>query len=674
MILIIWIILSSLSSNAQVADSYCNEIDNPKAVKYFETGVKQLNSGKLDNAIESFMKAIDEEENFTEAWVALSEIYSYRLSNSMDSKNDKMYSTLLKKCILKIAETCPAYDNYSVNYSLGIIFFNDDDYVQAKKFLNIYVKNTEKNTEKYNEAISKLNYINTYMALIGSPVPFEPRLLGGVCSADDDYLPLISPDGTMAFYTRAYMKKDLNSIYGDQYTEEFTMSQKLSEIDENLVFSRGKAMGNPFNMGKNQGAVSISIDNSILYITICEFVSRDYDNCDIYYSQRSGESWSQLKNLGPNINSPDTWESQPSISSDGNTLYFSSIRKSNIGFNPDNPTCDIYYSFKDANGVWSKAQNMGPVINTKGNEKSPFIHSDSQTLYFSSDGHPGVGGYDIFYSKYRDGAWNKPQNIGYPINTNDNDLGFIVSTDGSRAFFSSNKLTGMGGWDIYVIDLYEGARPEKVMFVKGKLIDEQGNAITDASIEVENVKTKEVTQGMVDAETGHYAVAVAVQEEEKNDDFLMLVKKDGYSFASHYIQEEEDTEDIFEEIQVVDFEVKPIEIGVAVKINDINFSFASAELSDESLIVLDHFIDFLNTNPGVKFEIRGHTDDVGENITNERLSQARAKSVYQYLLNHGIASSRMTYKGYGEALPLVPNISEANRAINRRTEFYIIEK
>jgi len=131
----------------------------------------------------------------------------------------------------------------------------------------------------------------------------------------------------MAFYTRAYMKKDLNSIYGDQYTEEFTMSQKLSEIDENLVFSRGKAMGNPFNMGKNQGAVSISIDNSILYITICEFVSRDYDNCDIYYSQRSGESWSQLKNLGPNINSPDTWESQPSISSDGNTLYFSSIRK-----------------------------------------------------------------------------------------------------------------------------------------------------------------------------------------------------------------------------------------------------------------------------------------------------------------------------------------------------------
>ncbi|HPG74152.1 MAG TPA: OmpA family protein, partial [Bacteroidales bacterium] len=291
-----------------------------------------------------------------------------------------------------------------------------------------------------------------------------------------------------------------------------------------------------------------------------------------------------------------------------------------------------------------------------------------------SDGHPGLGGYDIFFSKYRNNAWSQPQNIGYPINTRDNDLGFIVSTNGQRAYFSSNKFDGYGGWDIYYIDLYEEARPEQVMFVKGQLVDEAGAALTDASVEVKNLTTKEVTQGLVDSETGHYVVAVTITEEKKDDDYLMVVKKEGYSFTSFYIENAIEPEQEFIEIKTVDFEVKPIEPGIAVKINDINYAFASAELSKESLQVLDHFIEFLNDNRTVRFEIRGHTDDVGEDITNLRLSDARAKTVYNYLLKNGISASRMTYKGYGESLPLVPNNSEANRALNRRTEFFIINK
>ena len=673
-VLIGFALMISMVAKTQYVDSYCNEIDSKKAVKYFDTGIKLLNSGKQDEAIANFQKAIEEDDSFTEAWLVLSEIYNYRYTQSRDTKTEKMNYSLYKACLLKVAETCPQYDNYSVNYLLGIIYFDENNYKNAQKYLNIFVSKGDRKSENFENAKAKLTFLNNYFNLLSNPVPFQPVPVEGVCTKNDEYLPLISPDGSIAFYTQAYMGKNLTSIYGDEFVEEFTAANRVHNDNGTEIYENASALTNPFNRGKNQGAASISIDNNTLYVTICEFVSRDYDNCDIYVSQRQGSDWSELKSLGPNINGFRSWESQPSISADGNTLYFASMRPGNVGWDENKPTSDIYYSKKDETGAWGKAVNLGPVINTSRNEKSPFMHSDSQTLYFSSDGHPGVGGFDIFYSKFRDDKWTQPQNIGYPINTTDDDVGFIVSTDGKKAYFSSNKFDGKGGWDIYSMELYEAARPEKVMFVKGQLIDETGQALTNASVEVKNLQTKEVTTGMVDSVTGKYAVAVTITEEKKDDNFLLVVKKEDYSFTSFYIENAVEVEDIFEEIMVVDFEVKPIEPGQAVKINDINFSFASAQLSPESLMVLDNFSDFLLENKTIRFEIRGHTDDVGENITNERLSNERAKSVYQYLLTKGIPASRMSYKGYGESSPLVPNINEANRAMNRRTEFYIISK
>ncbi len=659
---------------SQRVDTYCNEIDSKKALKYFETGLKLLNSNKQDEAITNFKKALNEDDYFTEAWVVLSEIYAYRYNNSPDIKSEKINFSLYRNCLLKVVETCPQFDDYKVNYTLGLMFFSEDNYQNARKYFQAYLSKGNKNSPEYINAKSKLDYINSYLELIANPVPFEPIPVEGISTRNDEYLPLISPDGSIAFFTHGYMGKNLGSIYNEDYIEEFTWAERVKNNNKDEIYESRRPMPKPFNRGQNQGAASITIDNSTLYITICEFVSRDYSNCDIYSSQRQGSEWSELVNLGPNINGVRTWESQPSISADGNTLYFSSIRPGNIGWNENNPTSDIYYSIRDENGVWGKAVNMGPIINTAGNEKSPFIHSDSQTLYFSSDGHPGVGGYDIFYSKFRDDNWEKPKNIGYPINTKDDDIGFIVSTDGKKAYFSSNKFKGKGGWDVYSMNLHEAARPEKVMFVKGKLSDETGQALPDARIEIKNLKTKEITKGMVDSITGHYAVAVTINQEKRDDSFLMVVKKEDYSFTSFYIEAAEDIEDVFDESLLVNFEVKPIEVGQAVKINDINFEFASAKLNPESLLVLESFVEFLEDNPHIKFELRGHTDDVGSDITNMRLSNERAKSVYQYLLNLGVPASRMSYKGYGKNMPLVPNTTEANRAINRRTEFYINAK
>lgn len=666
-ILLIILTVGFFRSYAQFDDDFCNDIDDKKLIKSFQKGVQLLNDGKMNDAEVIFAKIIDEEPEFTEAWVASSEINYSKYKSAKDPKSQNNYYSRYVKCLESVAKLCPSYQNYEVCYTLGKIFFSHDKLDVAKTYLKTYIDNGKKGTKYYTDAESTYHYIEQYLNLIENPVPFEPVIVEGVSSAYDDYLPLISPDGSLALFTKAYMKKEINSIYGDRFVEEFTVS-KASD-DKGLIFSPGEPLPYPFNTGKNQGAASISIDNKTLFITICEFVSRDYDNCDIYMSTRVGDGWSELKSLGPNINGVKTWESQPSISADGKTLYFASIRESNIGFDPDNPTSDIYYSTKDEKGNWTKAKNLGSKINTPGNEKSPFIHSDSQTLYFSSDGHLGIGGYDIFFSKFRDGDWTKPVNIGYPINTKNNDLGFVVNTQGTKAYFASNKLNGKGGWDIYAIDLYKEARPEKVFLVKGQLVDDNGYALSDAKLEVKNTRTEEVSEGVVDAETGHYAVAVTAKNE--NDDFLMVVKKEDYSFSSTLI---EPTEETFEKPIEVNFEVKPIEAGKSVQINDIYYATASYEINQKSYAVLNEFAEFLKSNPTVKVEIRGHTDNIGSAQTNITLSNRRAQAVYDYLLSKGVPKANVSYKGYGPNMPIADNRTEAGRAKNRRTEFYILSK
>lgn len=666
-ILLIILTVGFFRSYAQFDDDFCNDIDDKKLIKSFQKGVQLLNDGKMNDAEVIFAKIIDEEPEFTEAWVASSEINYSKYKSAKDPKSQNNYYSRYVKCLESVAKLCPSYQNYEVCYTLGKIFFSHDKLDVAKTYLKTYIDNGKKGTKYYTDAESTYHYIEQYLNLIENPVPFEPVIVEGVSSAYDDYLPLISPDGSLALFTKAYMKKEINSIYGDRFVEEFTVS-KASD-DKGLIFSPGEPLPYPFNSGKNQGAASISIDNKTLFITICEFVSRDYDNCDIYMSTRVGDGWSELKSLGPNINGVKTWESQPSISADGKTLYFASIRESNIGFDPDNPTSDIYYSTKDEKGNWTKAKNLGSKINTPGNEKSPFIHSDSQTLYFSSDGHLGIGGYDIFFSKFRDDDWTKPVNIGYPINTKNNDLGFVVNTQGTKAYFASNKLNGKGGWDIYAIDLYKEARPEKVFLVKGQLVDDNGYALSDAKLEVKNIRTEEVSEGVVDAETGHYAVAVTAKNE--NDDFLMVVKKEDYSFSSTLI---EPTEETFEKPIEVNFEVKPIEAGKSVQINDIYYATASYEINQKSYAVLNEFAEFLKSNPTVKVEIRGHTDNIGSAQTNITLSNRRAQAVYDYLLSKGVPKANVSYKGYGPNMPIADNRTEAGRAKNRRTEFYILSK
>lgn len=807
--------------------SDCHETKNKKALKLYE----QASYSTERDAINLLKEALTIEPDFVEAHYILADIYLSKadkaVSNPSEFQKIDRYYKNAESHWLKVAEFCPSYYEYITYFNLAEFYFYSRQYKNARKYYDLYAKNNKTDVKKIKESEKNIDKLDRYFAIMTNPVPFNPKSLPGVSSNKNEFLPLISPDGEYAFYTRRFEEQKMGELTAST-KDEFTYSKLLdlpgTEID---YYSDGSVMPSPFNDGRDQGGVSITIDNKHMYLTICQMTNTmvgAYKNCDIYSSDFVDGQWTRPYNLGPNINDKLTWEGQPSVSSDGKTLYFASTREGNIGISEWVMTSDIYVSTQDENGNWSKAKNLGSTVNSPGNDKSPFIHSDSQTLYFSSDGHLGLGGYDIFYTRKDKGKWLEPINLGFPINTESDDLGFSVSLKGDKAYFSSNKLSGKGGYDIYSFDLYENARPEEVVIVKGQLLAENGDPIQDAEIVVKSTKSAKVTKGMVDKKTGEYAIALTVTDntipkpiDDKNentlltenslnnkiqnnytstqdldifevfaeiensnlstenkeiihkeiiqlfennnnsdmalstndsikpeiistikktelldvfevfkqleetpvskelsetmqeevlsklkteniekaeklnsrienpyiikkeppkiseDDFVITVKKKGFAFTSSYIKPKELTQ-LDRPVLSENFEMKPVEIGKTVKLNNIQFATNSAELTRESVSILDDFYEFLSENPNIKIAIHGHTDNVGDDEKNLILSEERAKSVYTYLLFLDVAPERMTYKGFGETKPIASNSNETGRALNRRTEFVIVEK
>jgi len=652
------------------------ESHSKKAEKLYNKAIDLLRTGQKKNREEAYkilINAVKIDPTYVDANFVLADINYQKYKLSIIPQQKERLANRALKYYQAVIEECPSHRDYEVYYYMSDILYKRHEYKKVEEYLNIY-DSKNKNGYFYRQTVYMLIRVRTYFDLLNHPVAFNPQKLQGVCSPDDEFLPLISPDGELAFFTHRNSVKGTPSS-SQKIKDELSISYRKNPNDANKeIYDKPKAMPYPFNQKDvDQGAMCMTIDNKQLYIAICKFVkgpNGPFKNCDIYVSYNNNGKWSELKNLGPNINGKFSWESQPTISADGKTLYFASIRPSNIGFDYKNQTADIYYSEKQANGEWGKAKNIGPAINTSGNEKSPFIHTDSQTLYFASDELPGMGGYDIFYTQKKKGKWIKPKNIGYPINKEADDLGFVVSTNGEKAYFSSNTLDDKNGWDIYSFPLYKEARPKSVLFVKGHLKDKNGNDLTDAKVSFVSSKTHKKTEGMVDKKTGNYAIAMAVEEDEE---VLMTVTKKDYSFSSKYFKAKDIKKN--KTTTKVDLKVQPVKLGETVKINDIQFASNSTMFMKGSILILNNFIQFLENNPKIKIEIHGHTDNVGGARANRKLSTKRAKTIRDYLVFQGINPSRIVaYKGFGESKPIASNKTAAGRAKNRRTEFVIVER
>lgn len=632
---------SVVSQNFQINKDACEPTSNKAALKLYAKAQKEGNMAEKRKLLND---AVAIENSFYEALFELGT--GYFKQGKKDMAKDRLEA---------VRDICPEYSPYT-HFFLGLIAYQANVYQDAIQYFKKFLSYDVLDDEDYKLAKKLLQEIEDYEAIFSRPVPFNPKPILNVCTPQDEYLANISPDNRSFYFIRK-IKKDGKSMdktfdSGVNYVEIFTRSSLV-----NGTFDAGEAMPRPFNYKYNNGASTITADNKQMYFVICQ--NNQVEFCDIWKTEYKDNQWQPFVNAGPNINS-DAWDSQPTISYDGKTLIFASNRPGGIG------GVDLYISHKLDNGEWSPAENLGPVINTPDNELTPFLHSDSQTLYFSSKGHKGMGGYDIFFSKKDEkGNWTKPKNLGKPINTEGDDVSFFVSLDGKTGYYSSDRLNGPGGLDIYTFELYENARPAEVIYVEGT-VKNNDNKVTATQIEVKNTTTKEVTKIDVNQEDGTYVAIVSAK-----DDHILTIKEEGIAFTSKLINKEELGVGKPAEVNLITEEIK---IGSAYRLNDINFATNSYELSDKAKFIIEEFSEFLKTNPTLKIAIHGHTDDVGNDNDNLLLSDNRARAVYEYLVSIGIAADRMTYKGFGETKPIASNKTEQGRAQNRRTEFVITDK
>ena len=659
--------MSCIAVSALAQDEVpCQEIDNKKAKKAYEQGIDK--KYKKEERLAFLQQALALEPDYIDANFAFAEERIKTLIYADQSfKPTEPY-------FLKIVQTCPKYhsDPY---YYLGFIYYEEEKWDNAVKYLKEFIDFKSDDDKKFgkdydaclSQAKKMVRYAKLYGEILNHPVPFDPSPVAGICTDKDEYLPIISPDDETMLFTRKqpYVNKDM--VYEtDKEMELFSYSKRDKVSGQ---FDKGHRMPYPFNKNGSEGGATMSIDNKHLFFTTCRDEGGAVVNCDIYYSDLVNGEWTEAKKV-EGINDPIYWDSQPTLASDGKTLYFASDRKGGHG------GVDLYMTVKDLQtGTWSKPENLGSVINTNGDEKSPFIHSDFQTLYFSSDGQPGVGGFDIFLSrKGEDGKWSEPKNLGVPINTQGDDLGFFASTDGHLGYFASNepsrvKGKGMGKYDIYSFDLYKEARPDEVAFFKGKIEDNAHGEPKNFTVEIKDAVTKKVTEAVIDTLTGDYTVVV--NQKVKND-LMITVKKDNYAFSSQLV-----LKDSIKNAKPakINMPVDTIKVGQTYALNNIYYKTNSAELDPRSMIVIEGFVDFLKANPKIKIEVNGHTDNVGDPKANLALSTDRAFTVRDILISKGIEEKRLlNFKGFGSAKPVADNATEAGRAKNRRTEFVIVGK
>jgi outer membrane protein OmpA-like peptidoglycan-associated protein/Tol biopolymer transport system component len=472
---------------------------------------------------------------------------------------------------------------------------------------------------------------------------FEPQNMGdSINTVALEYFPAQTIAGDELIFTRR-----VSGI-----NEDFYGAKKV-----NGVWTKAKALEGNINTDLNEGAQSISQDGQWLVFTGCNF-PHAYGGCDLFISYLTPDGWSTPENLG-RINS-DSWDTGPSLSPDKRDLYFASSRPGGYGGS------DIYVTHRMSNGRWSEPENLGPEVNTIGDEAYPFMHADNQTLYFTSNGHLGYGGDDLFMIKKKGNGWDKALNLGYPINTIENEGSLSVAADGKTAYYASDRSDTRGGLDIYTFELREDVRPARTLWVKGKVYDKKTSKGLPSAVELTDLSTRMLLSKVQTDETGNYLITLAVGK-----DYAFTVSRKGYLFYSENFSLSEKASD---STYNIDIPLKPIEANATVVLKNIFFDVNKYALKEESTTELDNVFMLLRDNPTLKIQINGHTDNVGKINDNMVLSNNRAQAVVSYLIRKGIDPARLTFKGFGPNEPVADNSTEAGRAQNRRTELKVISQ
>lgn len=605
-----------------------------RAKKLYENARQDIRADDYQGALENLDKALEKEPEYIEALLFKADILQ-RLGKPEETLD------LYKKALESGAP-------YYVNLFYGQALFSTGNYQEAIVALERY--NASPQTSPKYVAQANEMILNSQFALkaMSKPKDYSPENLGPkVNSRDMEYFPSISADGLTLVFTH-------RNPEGQRSDEDFWVTTRDSVTGP---WKKAEPLRGKLNTTLNEGAQSITSNGNVIFFAACER-REGLGSCDIYASYYEGNgSYSEPVNLGPKINSA-LWESQPSISSDGRTLYF--VR----GGSSTARNIEIMYSTLTERG-WTEAKKIPGKVNTNGQEVSPFIHFDNRSLYFSSNGHPGMGDLDFFVSRRQaDDTWGEPQNLGYPINTAGQEFSLIVAPDGKTGFFSSDNIeNGFGRLDLFSFELPEESRAEEIAYIRGKVTNKKTGEPISAEIEFSDLDKNEVVLTEKSSKNGKYFSVLP-----SNSDYGLSIQKKGFLFYSkNFSLATQSVERAFE----LNVELIPIEVGERVKLENIFFGFDSYKLQERSFSELGTIEHFLKENPGVTITIEGHTDNEGTSAYNKNLSQSRAKSVYDYLVEKGISKERLSYNGFGDSQPIATNDTEEGRALNRRTEVKI---
>lgn len=617
-----------------------------KAIKLYESGKDHYAQLRFSAAQEDLAKAIERDPRFIEPNLILYQVH-------MEQGQYIKATAALERAVAIDDQFFP-----NALCFLGDLLVGQGRYQEAEGHLRRFIALDPLSEELTKQARRLLNNSVFAQQAMANPVPFEPVNMGkAINSPQPEYYPCITTDDATFLFTR--LIEDPNAYEGVQEDLLLSSIKEGEWSDAAGVF--------PINTVKNEGAATLSPDGQILIFTACELHGdwgpnrSGVGSCDLFYSMRKGGRWSPPRNMGQPINTVH-WESQPSMAADGKTLYFIRGRRGQGGITG----MDIYVSELQANGEWGRPRRLPRVINTEYDEESVMIHPDGRTLYFSSRGHTGMGGLDIFMTqKDDDGLWSTPKNLGYPINTHNDENSLLVSSAGDVAFFASDRDGGFGDLDLYSFALPEALRPDRVNFMTGVVVDAETGEPVEAELNFLKLSNGDAIAGTYsDASDGSFLLSLPTGRE-----LAMNAAAQGYLFYSENFSLDKSSGNTPHHLRV---ELQPIKSGTKVVLDNVFFDTDKFDLRPESKVELDILVQMMQDQPELRVEVGGHTDNVGSAADNKTLSSNRANSVKGYLASKGILATRIETKGYGAEQPIATNETPEGRAQNRRVELKVL--
>ncbi len=607
-----------------------------KAEEQFNLAQEQIDNGLLKQAIPFFEEAIKINPNYVAAYLSLAgvqqQLQQYDLSEQSYLKAFALDSINTKTFLLSFSTSQAGLGKFqealkSVQDFLAI------EGLSEKSIKAAYAR--KRNYEfaiDYNKKYSNVNYT------------FNPINLGdSINTKNAEYYPSLSISDSLLVFSRRTGGGREDFFKSNMIGNSFYLAQEVE----------GTLNDHPY-----KGALSVSSDGEFIVFAANYGNEKGFGNFDLYIAYKTKNGWSEPENLGANVNT-GYWETAPSLSPDNRTLYFTSDRQGGFGGR------DLYFCTKQPNGKFGKAVNMGAVVNSNGDDLYPFICADNQTLFFTSNGHEGYGGTDLFLIR-KDllGNWMKPLNLGYPINTISDEGSICINSLGNIAYFASDRFDTKGSLDIYSFELRKDLRPLKTLFVKGRVVDAITNKGIACAVELFSNDNAQTVMKVTADEQGKYYIALPFGK-----DYTFIVNRKDYLFYSDVYELSQEKPD---STYTKNIALQPIAVNKNIIFKHVVFKTNSFELLSNSLAELDKLVELMQQNLSLKILIKGHTDNVGKPADNLLLSNNRAKAVVDYLVSKNIDITRLQYKGFGDTKPLDSNATETGRSKNRRTEFEVI--